>query len=592
MRGGPVFALIGWSIPEAVPAAVSGLAVAHAVDDGFLAGRPLVGFAWLAGLMVAAVIGSAGSRKVFQRLGELVEPFRDDLVRRVVGSALYKSVSGRPDEGALARLTRQVEVVRDTYAGLIVVIRTFLVTLAGVVVGLLSLAPVIVLLILPPFLLGFGAFLATLGFAAAKQRVSVLADERLAATAGSVLAATRDVVACGAETHAAAMVSGPIQDQADAERALARVAALRTMCFAVGGWLPLIVLLVAAPWLAGQGLTAGLIMGGLTYVVSGLQPALQAVIAGVGGSGLRYVVTLGRILDETTSPPVEFARRADRHGEDLILRDVTFAYGPHAEPVLRDLDLTVLGGEHLAVVGPSGIGKSTLASLICGLRAPDSGTVSYGGVRAVELGAADRVLIPQEAYVFTGPLRDNLTYLRPDATDAMVDAAVDAVGARELVGRIGDQLDPAELSAGERQLVALVRAYLSPARLVVLDEATCHLDPVAERRAEEAFARRGGTLVVVAHRISSARRSERILVLDGVTAAVGDHTSLVQRSPLYRDLWGSWDSQPARLTHDPDRVDPGAGTGLAHHLGQVVPHGSLGQREPGSDLRSGGTVGG
>ncbi|ONI70782.1 antibiotic ABC transporter ATP-binding protein [Actinosynnema sp. ALI-1.44] len=593
LRAGPVFALIGWSIPEAIPAAVSGLAVAHAVDDGFLAGRPVVGFAWLAGLMVAAVIGSIGSRRVFQRLGELVEPFRDDLVGRVVGSALYKSVSGQPDEGALARLTRQVEIVRDTFAGLIVVIRSFLVTLVGVVIGLVSLAPVIVVLILPPFLIGFAAFLATLGFAAAKQRASVLADERLAATAGSVLAGTRDVVACGAETHAAAMVSGPIQAQADAERAMARVAALRTVCFAVGGWLPLIVLLVAGPWLAGQhGLTAGLIMGGLTYVVSGLQPALQSVIAGVGGSGLRFVVTLGRILDETTAPPVEFQPQADRRGDDLILRDVTFAYGPHAEPVLRDLDLTVLAGDHLAVVGPSGIGKSTLASLICGLRSPDSGTVRYGGVLATELGAADRVLIPQEAYVFTGSLRDNLTYLRSDATDSMIDNAVDAVGARDLVERVGEQLDPATLSAGERQLIALVRAYLSPARLVVLDEATCHLDPVAERRAEEAFARRGGTLVVVAHRISSARRSERILVLDGVSAAVGDHTSLVRRSPLYRDLWGSWDSQPTRLAHDPDRVDPGAGTGFAHHLGQVVPHSSLGQREPGRDLRSGGAVGG
>lgn len=591
LRAGPAFALLGWSIPEALPTAVSGLAVANAVDDGFLAGRPIVGFGWLAVLMVAAVIGSAGSRKVFQRLGELVEPFRDDLVRRVVGSALYKGVSGQPDEGALARLTRQVEIVRDTYAGLIVVIRSFVVTVVGVVIGLLSLAPVVVLLILPPFLLGFGAFLATLGFAAAKQRASVLADERLAASAGTVLAGTRDVVACGAEDHAAAMVSGPIHDQAAAERAMAKVAALRTACFAVGGWLPLVVILIAGPWLVGQGLTAGLIMGGLTYVVSGLQPALQAVIAGVGGSGLRFVVTLGRILDETTIPPVEGPREHDRQGEDLILRDVRFAYGPHSEPILRDLDLTILPGEHLAVVGPSGIGKSTLASLICGLREPDAGSIRFGGIRAGDLDAADRVLIPQEAYVFAGPLRDNLTYLRPDATDAQIQDAVDAVGARDLVEKIGDQLDPSGLSAGQRQLIALVRAYLSPARLVVLDEATCHLDPVAERRAEEAFARRDGTLIVVAHRISSARRAERILVLDGVTAAVGDHASLVRRSPLYRDLWGHW-SQPARLTYDPDGIDASAGTGLAHHLGQVVPYGPLGQRQPGGDLRSGGTVGG
>ncbi|MBP2324288.1 ATP-binding cassette subfamily C protein [Kibdelosporangium banguiense] len=593
LLGRPAFGLLTWSIPEALPAAVSGLAVANAVDEGFLAGRPVTGFAWLAGLMLASVIGAAGSRKVFQRLGELVEPFRDDLVRRVVGSALYKSVSGRPDEGALARLTRQVEIVRDTFAGLIVVIRSFLITVVGVVIGLLSLQPTIMLLILPPFLIGFIAFLATLGFAAARQRASIMADEKLAAAAGTVLAGTRDIVASGAEEHAAAMVAGPIEDQADAERALARVAALRTACFAVGGWLPLIVLLAAGPWLAGQGLTAGLIMGGLTYVLSGLQPALQAVIAGVGGSGLRFVVTLGRILDETAVQPGVVPQHDEPENNDLILRDVTFAYGPHAEPVLRDLDLTVLDGEHLAVVGPSGIGKSTLASLVCGLRTPGSGTIRLGGVPAAELSPEARVLIPQQAYVFTGTLRENLTYLRPAATDDEIQAAVAAVGAGDLVGRIGENLDPAGLSAGERQLIALVRAYLSPAKVVVLDEATCHLDPVAERRAEEAFARRGGTLIVVAHRISSARRAERILVLDGVSAAIGGHDSLLKRSPLYRDLWGHWDcSQPARLPDDPDGVDPGAGTGLVHHFGQVVAHGPLGQREPGGDLRPGGAVGG
>ena len=590
LRGRPAWALVGWSLPEALPAAFSGLAVAHAVDQGFLAGNLVVGFAWLAGLMLASVVGAAGSRKVFQRLGSIVEPFRDELVRKVVGGSLHRTVSGRPDEGALARLTRQVEVVRDTYAGIIVVLRAFVVTVVGVVTGLLSLAPVVTLLILPPFLVGFMAFLATLGISAARQRASVLADEKLAGTAASVLAGTRDVVAAGAEEHAAAMVAGPIEAQADAERALAKVSALRTLCFAIGGWVPLVVLLAAGPWLVRNGLTAGAVMGGLTYVLSGLQPALRNVISGIGGSGLRYVVTLGRILDE--SQPDAVLPKIHPDGHDLVLRDVTFAYGPHAEPVLKDLDLTILADEHIAVVGPSGIGKSTLASLACGLRRPNSGTIRFGRIPAAEVAPADRVLIPQEAYVFAGPLLENLTYLNPNATDAEIDHAVREIGATELVERIGDTVTPAGLSAGERQLIALVRAYLSPAMLTVLDEATCHLDPVAEQRAEEAFARRAGTVVVVAHRISSARRAERILVLDGVSAVVGDHTSLLARSALYRDLWGHWRSQPTSLPDDPDGVDPGTGTGLVHHLGQVVAYGPLGQREPGGDLRAGGTVGG
>lgn len=304
LRPRPLLALALWSLPEALPSAIIGLAVARAVDDGFLAGRPLVGLAWLGGMMLASFVGAAGSRRVFQLLGDLVEPFRDDLVRRVVDGSLQRSIAGHPENGALARLTRQVEVVRDTYSRLLVTIRGFVVTVVGVVVGLLSIAPTIVLLILPPFLLGVGAFVATLGMSAARQRAAVFADERLASTTGSILAATRDVVASGAEEYAAAMVAQPIAEQAAAERSLAVVAALRTFCFAVGGWLPLLVVLFAGPWLVGEGLTTGAIMGGLTYVLLGLQPALGSFMGGVGDNGIRFVVTLGRILDASAPPPV------------------------------------------------------------------------------------------------------------------------------------------------------------------------------------------------------------------------------------------------------------------------------------------------
>lgn len=556
----PLLGLAAWSLPEALPAAVSGLAVARAVDTGFLAGRAGTGLAWLGALLAASVVGALGSRQVFRHLGDLVEPFRDDLVRRVVAGALRDAVAGRPDGGAVARLTRQVEVVRDTYAGLIVVLRSFAVTVVGVVAGLLSMAPVLLPLMLAPFLAGLAAFAATLGLAAARQRAAVHADERLAAAAGSVLGAARDIAARGAQRHAAAMVAGPVAEQAAAERALARVAALRTGCFTIGGWLPVVLLLAAAPWLANRGLTAGEVLGGLTYVLVGLQPALRTLIVGVGGSGLRFVVTLGRILDAGADPlpavatpaptaatPAPTAATLAPAGGALALRGVSFAYGPHAEPVLRELTLTVAAGEHLAIVGPSGIGKSTLANILCGLLAPATGTVEIDGVPVGRLDpgrlAAARVLIPQEAYVFAGTVRDNLGYLRPDAAPADLRAAAEAVGADRVVARLGgldDALEPGRLSAGERQLIALARAYLSPAGLVVLDEATCHLDPAAERRAEEAFAARPGTLVVIAHRISSAVRADRVVLLDGSGAVIGDHRSVLAASPLYRELFDAW----------------------------------------------------
>jgi ATP-binding cassette subfamily C protein len=548
LRRRPLLALAAWSVPEALPTAVYGVVIANAVDDGFLAGRPGVGLAWLAGLVAAAGVGGIGSRQMFRRLGDLVEPFRDDLVRRVVGGALRNGVAGRPDDGAVARLTRQVEIVRDTYAGLIVVLRSFVVTVVAVVLGLLSIAPIMVALVLPPFLLGFAASLATLGMAAARVRASVDADERTATAAGTVVAGTRDVVARGAEEHAATLVAGPIAEHAAAELALARVAALRALCFALGGWVPLVVLLAAGPWLVGRGLTAGVIMGGLTYVLVGLQPALDTLMGALGDSGLRFVVTLGRILDATTTAAVPPSSTAEPAGYDLALRGVTFAYGPHAEPVVRDLDLAVPEGDRLAVVGPSGIGKSTLAGLVCGLLRPDTGEVRLGGAQAAELAterlATTRVLIPQEAYVFEGTVLDNITYLAPGVTGARIDHALQAIGAETLVDRLGGlaaHIHPEQLSAGERQLLALLRAYLSPAPLAVLDEATCHLDPVSERRAEDAFAERGGTLIVIAHRVSSALHARRVLVLDGTSAVVGDHDSVLDLSPLYRELLGHWD---------------------------------------------------
>ncbi len=152
--------------------------------------------------------------------------------------------------------------------------------------------------------------------------------------------------------------------------------------------------------------------------------------------------------------------------------------------------------------------------------------------------------------MFAGTLRENLAYLAPGADDRDLDRAVTAVGLGATVERLGGYgaaLGPGggELSAGERQLVALARVHLSPVTVVLLDEATCHLDPAAEARAEAAFAARaagGGILVVIAHRISSALRARQILVLDGPSPQLGTHESLLASSPLYADLLGWWEA--------------------------------------------------
>jgi ATP-binding cassette, subfamily C, bacterial len=583
-----------WSMVEAAPVLVFGRSVAGATD-AFLAHRTSTGLAWLAVMAVAAAVGAVGSAGAYRPLARIVEPFRDALVRQVVRGAVHEAVrTGRPGEAAVARLTQHVEIVRDTFSGVLLLVRGFVFTLAGALVGLTALMPVTLLLVGPPVLAGLGLFLGMVSRAMTRQRELILAEERIAGSATALAAGLRDIVACGAEDAVAADVGRLIDAQAAAARSVARLAAARTIALAIGGRLPLLAIVAAAPWLLRHGATPGAVLGALTYVLQGLAPALHTAIRGLGGSGLRLAVTLHRLMEAGDVPAV--SRPAEPGGADLRLSGVTFAYGPEAEPVIDDLSLSVPEGDHLTIVGPSGIGKSTLALLAAGLLTPSRGTVFLGGTPAARATPDCRALIPQEAYVFGGTLRENLCYLCPDGDsgpgDRVLDAAAAAVGLTGLVQRLGGydaRIDPAALSAGERQLIALTRAYLSPARLVILDEATCHLDAAAEERAERAFAARPGSLIVIAHRMTSARRARRVLMLDGTRAWLGPHDELLRRCGPYRELHGHWTadarrSEPARVVGDADGVDPVTGAYLADDPRDVVADGADRQKQVVRDL--------
>ncbi|MFE1770767.1 ATP-binding cassette domain-containing protein [Streptomyces sp. NPDC059008] len=587
----------GWSLLETGHTFISGYGVAKALDDGFLAGRTGTAMAWLAVAAVAVVLGGAAGRGVFRGLADLVEPLRDVLIRTVVTRALDQAVADparAADTAVVSRLTNQTELARDSFAGLVLVARSFVFTSAGALLGLFSLAPQLLLIVLPPLVVGLLLFLATLRPMARQQRAFLQADETLSAHFGAVAAGLRDVAACGARRTVKGRADGLIDAEARAARRLAGWAAARCLALGVAGQLPVLLLLLSTPWLLRQHLTAGTVLGALTYLTQALLPALHTLMNALGSAGTRLLVVLDRLTGspdrtprggpaaaghaghadsvcgtaaaEPGSAAPRPGARTDPVGPRVELRSVTFAYGPGAQPVLHDLDLVVEPGEHLAVVGPSGIGKSTLAGLVTGLLPPTEGTVRVDGrppaaprpTPDAEPGcpalpdpgpSRRRVLIPQQAYVFSGTVRDNLLYLCPDgASDAAAAAAADAVGLSPLVSRLGGldaRIDPAALSQGERQLIALGRAHLAPAPLVLLDEATCHLDPVAEQRAEQAFADRPGTLIVIAHRITSAQRADRVLVLDGIRATVGSHTELLDRSPLYRELAGNWQPESA-----------------------------------------------
>lgn len=552
-RRGQVLAVSGWALVGAVPTFVSGQAVAHALDDGFLAGNTGTGLAWLGALAATVPLGAVGARQTYLGVARLVEPLRDGLVRGVVESALQRATAtgATTNQGAVARLTQHVEIVRDMVAGLLLLVLGFVAAIIAALAGLITLAPQVLPLIVLPLLISGVAFAVTLPGIARQQRRVLLADEQLAELADGVTAGLRDVVACGGEQSTLAAFDRTIDDQVTAGRAMARVAATRSIVVAVGARVPVLLVLMASGWLLRRGLSAGALLGALTYLIQGLGPAVSSIAGGIGAPLAQLLVTVERLDAGSTGtgavptpvtgsgPPAAAPLDAS-----LVVRGLTFRYRAAAGPVLHDLDLEVPPGDHLAIVGPSGAGKSTLAALLVGALLPQAGTARHGGRPTHEVDADHRVLIPQEAYVFRGTIDENVRYLRPDAGFVSRADAAAAVGLDAVVARLGGYtapLEPGRLSAGERQLVALARAYLSPARLVVLDEATCHLDPTAEAAVEEAFARRPGTtLVVVAHRLSSAQRARHVLLMDGDEVVHGTHQQLIESSPLYRDLLGHW----------------------------------------------------
>src|SRR5438445_330120 len=413
-----------WAAVEALPAYLSGRLVALATDRGFLARRPGMGFAWLGVMAVAVVVGAWANRHVFRRLAAVVEPFRDELVALSVKATLRRSATfgATGDAAGVARLTRHVEIVREAYAGVLMAVQGFVVTALGALLGLLSLAPAVLWLVLPPLVVGLGVFVGALAGMARRQRASILADEGIATEASILSSGFRDIAAAGGEFAAAAAVERKIDAQAAATRELARFTAVRTLALAVGGLLPVVLILMAGPRLVRHGATPGVILGALTYVLQGVYPALQMLMSELGRTGLWLLVALGRIVesavpDEAHGAP-DLLPDAHLDGHGIRLRDVTFRYGPWAEPVIRGLDLDLPEGEHLAVIGPSGVGKSTLAGVIAGLLEPEEGEVTLGGLPLRALGlrtlSRQRVLIPQEAYVFAGTLGENLTYLNVD----------------------------------------------------------------------------------------------------------------------------------------------------------------------------------
>jgi len=262
------------------------------------------------------------------------------------------------------------------------------------------------------------------------------------------------------------------------------------------------------------------------------------------------------ILD--TEPDIlDGASDLPRNGE-MVVNGVGFRYPATETPVLGNVSITVADGERLALVGPTGAGKSTLAKLMARLYDPTEGSISFGGVDLRDATLASLrhrvVVVPQEGFLFGGTVADNVRIARSEATDDDVRAAFEAIGALERFEEFPEGIHTevrergSRLSAGERQLVSLARAALVDPAVLVLDEATSNLDPGTELIVERALdsLMSGRTTIVVAHRLSTIQRADRIGVIDGGRLVeLGNHTELVELGGKYATLAAAWaKSQP------------------------------------------------
>jgi ATP-binding cassette subfamily B protein len=307
-------------------------------------------------------------------------------------------------------------------------------------------------------------------------------------------------------------------------------------------------------------LTAGALVAFLLYLAQFFSPIQQLSQVFDTYQQARAAMTKIRELlaiPSSTPPPARPVRPGRLRGA-IRLEGVSFRYPGSAALALRGVDLDVAPGETVALVGETGAGKSTIVKLVARFYDPSAGRVLVDGhdLRDLDLIAYRRQLgyVPQEPFLFSGTIRDNIAYGRPEATDAEVEAAARSVGAHEFITTLpGGYRHPVtergrSLSAGQRQLIALARARLVDPAILLLDEATANLDLATEARVNRAMGvvAAGRTTLLIAHRLQTARSADRIVVVhDGRVVESGTHDELVAAGGRYAAMWDAFAITPA-----------------------------------------------
>jgi ATP-binding cassette subfamily B protein len=532
---------------------------AHALDMAALA------------FLIVAVIGFTTGRSVIwlvSRTGErFLQALRERVFRHLMG--LSMDFYEREKTGRLvSRMTSDIDALQELISqGLVMFIQNILIFFGALIVIFImswQLA-LCTLVIVPPVMW------ASKWFRRESNRAYLEVRERIGqnlATLQEGLEGVRVVQAFGRERGWIRRFHETNEAQYDANLETVRISARYFPFVEFAGVAGIAIVVGMGGIFVDQGIiTVGTVLAFVLYLNSLFEPIQQLSqlynTVQSAGAALHKVFALLDTEGIVGEKPgaVDLPERGS-----IEVDNVAFAYGggppdtageshPVGPLVLRDVSLTVHPGERVALVGPTGAGKSTLAKLMVRFYDPGEGVVRFDGVdlREATMSSLRKriVVVPQEGFLFAGTVRDNIRIGRAEATDAEVEEAVAAIGLADIFGAFPDGLDTevrergSRLSAGEKQLVSLARAALADPALLVLDEATSNLDPGTERLVERSLEKltEGRTVVVVAHRLTTAARCDRIAVVDdGRLMEVGTHDELLERRGRYSRLFAAWDS--------------------------------------------------